>query len=164
MPCLGEKVLPTCFIDRAPHGYPRDALGRTTSLIATRWYMEEHVDDAQGFIHVWAASECVTPYFLFVVVFWSWGMKVSSELCDCSSAADEGCEMRWFLGSPSALYTLLESYPFTSCDHYPLHLYPSLSQLAALHIQDLDHLLIWVIVECATQVRITAPPEISVFR
>ena len=44
-------------------------LGRTMQLIATRWYVQEDVDDAQGFIQVQATLECVTPYFLFVVVF-----------------------------------------------------------------------------------------------
>jgi hypothetical protein len=36
-------------------------LGRTESLTATRWYVWEHIDVAQGLIQVWAALECVTP-------------------------------------------------------------------------------------------------------
>jgi hypothetical protein len=68
-------------------------------------------------------------------------------------------------GSPSALYTRPESYPFTSCNHYLLHLSPSLSQLAALHIRGLDHFFARVIVEClAAQMLTTTPPEISALR
>jgi hypothetical protein len=36
--------------------------GRTTSLTATRWYVQGHIDLAQGFIQVQATFECITPY------------------------------------------------------------------------------------------------------
>jgi hypothetical protein len=39
-------------------------LGRTTSLIVTRWYVWRHVGIARRFIQVRAALNCVTPYFL----------------------------------------------------------------------------------------------------
>jgi hypothetical protein len=45
-------------------------LVRIALLIVTRWYVRKHVDLAQGFIQDRAALECVTPYFLFMAMFW----------------------------------------------------------------------------------------------
>jgi hypothetical protein len=48
-------------------------------------------------------------------------------------------------------------------DHYLLRLSPSLSQIAVLYIQSIDHLDAQVIAECiALWVLATASPEISV--
>jgi hypothetical protein len=51
-------------------------LGRTTSLIVTRWYVRRHVSIARRFIQVWAALKCVTPYFMLWLCIDFWSMSV----------------------------------------------------------------------------------------
>jgi hypothetical protein len=106
-------------------------LGKTAPLIATRWYVQRHVGITHRVIQVRVALNCVIPYFLLWLGIDFWSRRVTNELCDGSAAVDEDgvkwCIMRSFCtGSPSVLYTPLDSYPFTSCDHYLLHLSPSL--------------------------------------
>jgi hypothetical protein len=125
-------------------------LGRMASLIATWWYVREHINDALGSIQARPALECVTLYFLCVAVYWFLGYEgYNWALWLLRCCRWRRGERRWFCrGPPLALYTQIESYPFTSCDHYLLYLSPSLSQLVALHIRSRDHLLVRVITEC----------------
>jgi hypothetical protein len=64
-------------------------LGRTTSLIVTRWYVRRHVGIARRFIQVWAALKCVTPYFLLWLCIDFWSMRITKELWEGSVAVDE---------------------------------------------------------------------------
>jgi hypothetical protein len=48
----------------AHHGVPHVMpLSRTTSLIATRWYVRMHVESHKG-LYRFSPLECVTPYVL----------------------------------------------------------------------------------------------------
>jgi hypothetical protein len=64
-------------------------LGRMASLIATRWYEQRHVGIARRFIHVRAALNCVTPYFLLRLCIDFWSMGITNELCDGSTTVGE---------------------------------------------------------------------------
>jgi hypothetical protein len=51
----------------AHHGVPHEMLlSRTSSLIATRWYMREHVGLHKN-LYRFRPLECVTPYFLLML-------------------------------------------------------------------------------------------------
>jgi hypothetical protein len=50
-------------------------LGRTASLIATRWYVWKHIGVAQRFIQVQAAFDCVTPYLMLWLYIGFWGYE-----------------------------------------------------------------------------------------
>ena len=64
-------------------------LGRTTLLIATRWYVGKHVGIACRFIYVQAGLNCVTPYSLLWLCIDFWSMRITKELWDGSVAVDK---------------------------------------------------------------------------
>jgi hypothetical protein len=73
-------------------------LGRTTSLIVTRWFVQRHVSITRRVVQVWATLNCVLPYFLLWLGINFWGKRVTNELCDGLATVDEDgvkwCEMK----------------------------------------------------------------------